>query len=308
MQLGYFPRVTIRHTAAHTEGQIYIPQINAILAVGCLLLVVGFQRSDRLASAYGIAVTGTMLLTSVIYYVVMRRTWSWPKPAALAILVLFLAFDLPFFLANTVKILDGGWVPVLIGIGFIAAMLIWSKGRTLIVEEYSRRFAALDVALPQILKGVAARVPGVGVFMSSSVDHVPPILVHVVERERVLHEHVFLLTVLTEPVPEVPEAEHLEISTLQSGFHRIIVRYGFMQEPNVPAVVAEAASRIGLSVDLSDSTYYLGRETVLGADTNAMKHFAESLFGYLQRNAVTADRNFKIPPRNAIEIGIQIDL
>jgi KUP system potassium uptake protein len=143
MQLGYFPRVTIRHTAAHTEGQIYIPQINWILAFGCLLLVIGFQKSDRLASAYGIAVTGTMMLTSYVYYVVMRHTWRWPLPVALAILVLFLSFDVPFFAANTVKIFDGGWVPVLIGVAFIAAMLNWSKGRTLIMEEYLRRGARL---------------------------------------------------------------------------------------------------------------------------------------------------------------------
>jgi KUP system potassium uptake protein len=308
MQLGYFPRVTIKHTAAHTEGQIYIPQINWILAVGCLLLVVGFQKSDRLASAYGIAVTGTMALTSLVYYVVMRHTWKWPKVACLAVLALFLFFDLPFFAANTVKILDGGWVPVAIGVGFIAAMLIWSKGRTLIVEEYLRRSAPMEEALPHLLARVVARLPGTGIFMSSSTTHAPPVLVHMIERERALHEKVVLLTVLTETVPEVPGERRLQVRSLGDGIYQVIASYGFMQEPNVPKVVGDAAPLLELSIDPEQTTYYLGRESVHGGQKGAMGVFAESLFSYLQRNAVTADQHFHIPPRHAIEIGIQLDL
>ncbi|MGD0674067.1 MAG: KUP/HAK/KT family potassium transporter [Polyangiaceae bacterium] len=308
MQLGYFPRVTIRHTAAHTEGQIYIPQINWILAIGCLLLVVGFGKSERLAAAYGIAVTGTMALTSIVYYVVMRHTWGWPRPLATGVLLLFMSFDVPFFAANTVKIFDGGWVPVLIGIGFIAAMLIWSKGRTLIVEEYLRRSASLEEALPRLLARVVARVPGMGVFMSSSMTHVPPILGHVVERQRSLHEHVLLLTLLTETVPEVPADRRIHVDTFGHGIHRVVARYGFMQQPDVPALLREATSRLGIATDSNETTYYLGRETVQTGTRHAMGQFAESIFSYLQRNAVTADRYFKIPPRQAIEIGIQLDI
>ena len=308
MQLGYFPRVTIKHTAAHTEGQIYIPQINWILAVGCLLLVVGFQKSDRLASAYGIAVTGTMALTSLVYYVVMRHTWKWSKAVCLAVLLLFLSFDVPFFAANTVKILDGGWVPVLIGVGFIAAMLIWSKGRTLIVEEYLRRSATMEHALPPLLARVVARLPGTGIFMSSTTTHAPPVLVHMIERERALHERVVILTVVTETVPEVPEERRLEVRSLGNGIYQAIASYGFMQEPDVPKVLAEAASLLGLSIDPQQATYYLGRESVQAGPKGGMGSFAESLFSYLQRNAVTADRHFHIPPRQVIEIGIQLDL
>jgi KUP system potassium uptake protein len=308
MQLGYFPRVTIKHTAAHTEGQIYIPQINWILAVGCLLLVIGFQKSDRLASAYGIAVTGTMALTSLVYYVVMRHTWGWSKPVCVAILLLFLSFDLPFFAANTVKILDGGWVPVLIGVGFIAAMLIWSKGRTLIVEEYLRRSATLEETLQGLLARVVARLPGTGIFMSSTTTHAPPVLVHMIERERALHEKVVLLTVVTEMEPEVPEKRRLEVKSLGDGVYRVIASYGFMQEPNVPKVLAEAAALLELVIDPDQTTYYLGRESVQGGKKGAMGTFAESLFSYLQRNAVTADKHFHIPPRQVIEIGIQLDL
>jgi KUP system potassium uptake protein len=309
MQLGYFPRVTIKHTAAHTEGQIYIPQINWILAVGCLLLVLGFQKSDRLASAYGIAVTGTMALTSVVYYVVMRHTWKWSAPVCVAVLALFLSFDLPFFAANTVKILDGGWVPVAIGVGFIAAMLIWSKGRTLIVEEYVRRGTVLDKALPTLLESVAMRLPGAGIFMASTTTHAPPVLIHLVEREHALHETVVLLTVLTETMPEVSEGDRLKVRSLGDGVYQVIATYGFMQEPNVPKVLGEAASRLGLTIDLENATYYLGRESVQQSTAKgAMGLFAESLFSYLQRNAVTADLHFHIPPRLVIEVGIQIDL
>jgi KUP system potassium uptake protein len=308
MLLGYFPRVTIRHTAAHTEGQIYIPQINWILAVGCLLLVIGFQKSERLASAYGIAVTGTMMLTSIVYYVVMRHTWKWPLPAAAGVLALFLSFDVPFFLANTVKILDGGWVPVFIGIGFVAAMLIWSKGRALTVEEYVRRSAPLDEALHRLLPRVASRTPGLAVFMSSSTTHAPLILVHIVERERALKENVLLLTVRAEAVPHVPAEQRVEASSLRNGFCQVIAHYGFMQDPDVPAVVREACDRLGLVVAPEDTTYYLGRETVLAGSAGGMGTFAESLYGYLQRNAVAADRHFKIPPGQVIEIGVQLDL
>jgi KUP system potassium uptake protein len=306
--LGYFPRVTIKHTAAHTEGQIYIPQINWILAVGCLLLVIGFQKSERLASAYGIAVTGTMALTSVVYYVVMRKTWKWSAAISGLILALFLAFDVPFFLANTVKILDGGWVPVLIGVGFIAAMLIWSKGRSIILEQYGRRFGSVEAALPRLEEQIAARIPGVAVFMASSTHHVPPVLVHMVERTRTLPQHVFLLTVVTENVPSVRARDRISVTPLCSGFHRVVARYGFMETPNVPAVVADAAGLSGVEVDPATTTYYLGREAVLARGTGAMGRFAEGLFGYLQRNAVAADRHFQIPPKQVIEVGIQLDL
>jgi KUP system potassium uptake protein len=308
MLLGYFPRVSIRHTAAHTEGQIYIPQINWLLAVGCLLLVLGFHKSERLAAAYGIAVTGTMVLTSLVYFVVTKYTWHWPSLLSAALLAVFLVFDVPFFLANLTKILDGGWVPVFIGIAFIAAMLVWSKGRALIVEEYMRRSPTVEEARDALLPKVYTRVPGVGVFMSSSMTHVPPIIVHLIERQRVLPEHVVLVTVLTKPTPEVLEAERLTLTDLGHGIHRAIITYGFMQQPHVPLVMQEVLAHLKLQVDPSAITYYLGRENVLGSDSGAMGRWAEGLFGYLQRNAVAADEHFSIPRRQVIEVGLQLDL
>jgi KUP system potassium uptake protein len=308
MQLGYFPRVTIKHTAQHTEGQIYIPQINWLLAAACLLLVVGFQRSNRLAAAYGLAVTGTMLITSIVYYVVAREAWKWPRWKALPLLLLFLAFDVPFFIANTFKIKDGGWVPVLIGVAFVAAMLIWSRGRTLVIQQYAERFPSFDDALPVLRAHVHTRTPGAAVFMASSTTHVPPILMHFVERIRVLPETVILLTVLTENSPSVPVEWRYELTSLGDGVYRLIVRYGFMEHPNVPAVLGEACTRHKLSLDLRDATYYLGRDSLLATKAGRMGRISESFFAYLARNAVAADRHFGIPPRQVVEIGLQIDL
>jgi KUP system potassium uptake protein len=307
-QLGYFPRVTVNHTAAHTEGQIYIPEVNWLLAFACLLLVIGFQKSERLASAYGIAVTGTMMLTSFVFFTVMRHAWKWSAVASGAVLVLFLSFDIPFFLSNTVKLFDGGWVPVLIGIGFITAMLIWSKGRTLLVEQYASRFGALEQSLKRIEETAAVRVPGTAVFMSSMADHPPPVLIHLVERTRALHERIYLLTVLTETVPNVPAEHRVEITPLEGRFTRAVVRYGYMETPNIPAVVRSFCAKAEPPFEEKDVTYFLGRDTVLGSDAGRMGRFAEGIFGFLQRNAVAADRAFGIPPAQAIEIGIQVDL
>ena len=195
MMLGYLPRMTIKHTAYHTEGQIYIPEVNTMLAVGCLALVLTFRESVKLAAAYGIAVTGTMAITSILYYIVTRYTWGWSNWKAVALLVLFLAFDIPFLLANLFKFFDGGYVPMLIGAALIAGMLIWSRGRTALMESYARRFPTFDTARPILDRCISTRVPGTAVFLSRSADHVPPILVHHVERSRSLHENVILLTV-----------------------------------------------------------------------------------------------------------------
>ena len=201
MLLGYLPRVTIKHTAYHTEGQIYIPEVNNLLAVGCILLVLTFRESVRLAAAYGIAVTGTMAITSILYYIVVRHSWGWSRWRAGALLALFLAFDIPFLVANLFKFFEGGYVPMLIGAALIAAMLIWSRGRTALMEQYSSRYPTLEAASRMIQRWLCSRVPGTAVFLAPSPDHVPPILVHHVERSRSLHETVVLLTVLKASTP-----------------------------------------------------------------------------------------------------------
>jgi KUP system potassium uptake protein len=309
MLLGYFPRVTIKHTAHHTEGQIYVPEINWLLAAGCIMLVLAFRSSDRLAAAYGIAVTGTMGITSLVYYIVVRNTWGWSRAKALPLLVLFLAFDVPFFASNLFKFLDGGYVPMLIGVGFISGMLIWSKGRTLMVERFTKRFPSFADALPQIEERLVARVPGAAVFLASSTEHMPPSLMRLVERGRALHESIILLTVVhSDTEAEVPEARRAELTSLSHGFYRVIVRIGFMEQPSVHAILQRVTSEHGVRFVEAEVTYYLGRETLLAGSEGRMGRIAETIFGYLQRNAVAADRHFGIPPRQVVEIGTQVDL
>ena len=309
MLLGYFPRVTIKHTAHHTEGQIYVPEINWLLAAGCIMLVLAFRSSDRLAAAYGIAVTGTMGITSLVYYIVVRNTWGWSRAKAVPLLVLFLAFDIPFFASNLFKFLDGGYVPMLIGVGFISAMLIWSKGRTLMVERFTKKFPSFADALPQIEEQLVARVPGAAVFLASSTEHMPPSLMRLVERGRALHEIIILLTVVhSDTEAEVPEARRAELTSLGHGFYRVIVRIGFMEQPSVHAILQRVAGEHGVRFVEADVTYYLGRETLLAGGEGRMGRIAETVFGYLQRNAVAADRHFGIPPRQVVEIGTQVDL
>jgi KUP system potassium uptake protein len=308
MLLGYFPRVTIRHTSHATEGQIYIPEINWLLALGCIMLVLAFRSSDRLAAAYGIAVTGTMGITSIVYYIVTRQTWGWSRSKAVPLLVVFLTFDVAFFGANLLKFVDGGYVPMLIGTAFIAAMLIWSRGRTLVVEQFTRKFPRVADALPRLARQLAARVPGTAVFLASSTEHVPPSLVRVAERTRTLHEQVVLLTVRHEDVAEVPDSRRAEYAALDHGFHRVVIALGYMEQPSVHDILRRVADQHELPFADAEVTYYLGRETIVHSNSGHMGKVAESLYSYLQRNAVAADRSFGIPPAQVVEIGTQIDL
>jgi KUP system potassium uptake protein len=308
MVLGYFPNVTVHHTSEQTEGQIYIPEVNALLAVGCLLLVLTFRESVKLAAAYGIAVTGTMAITSVLFYFVTRYVWKWPTWKAVALLIFFLSFDIPFLCANVFKFFQGGYVPVLIGASLIAAMLIWNRGRTFLEEQYATKFPTFELVREQIRECLAHRVPGTAVFIAPSPDHIPPILVHFVERCRSLHEAVILLTVRTEVVPKVRPSERYEVSDLGDGFWRIVLHFGYMEHPHVVDALAEAVKTEGLPIDLQEITYYVGHETLRTVKSSSMGRIAEKIFGYLQRNAVEVESTFGLPPRQVVEIGTQIDL
>jgi KUP system potassium uptake protein len=308
MQLGYFPRMTIKHTAFTMEGQIYVPEINWILAFTCMMLVLGFRSSDALAAAYGVAVTGTMTITSIVYYVVLRHVFNWGVWRSRLLLVFFLASDLPFLFANAFKIPYGGWVPILIGVAIVASMLIWSKGRSQLVREYMSRFPSYEQALPMIERELYTRVPGAAVFMASSAAHMPPSLMHFVRRVRVLPETIVLLTVLTETVPSVPPSRRYSVQTLGHGMHRLFVHFGFMDTQSIPAVLAQAAAEQGLPVDPAQVTYYLGRDSFVTNADNPFERIAEVFFAFLSRNAVTADRHFHIPTQQVVEIGLQTDL
>jgi KUP system potassium uptake protein len=308
MLLGYLPRVTIKHTAYHTEGQFYIPEVNNLLAIGCILLVLTFRESVKLAAAYGIAVTGTMAITSILYYIVARHTWGWSRWRAGALLALFLAFDIPFLVANLFKFLEGGYVPMLIGATLIAGMLIWSRGRTALLEQYSTRYPTLEAAQPFIRRWLSSRVPGTAVFLAPSPDHVPPILVHHVQRTRSLHEAVVLLTVLKVSTPVVPAAARYELVALEEGFHRLVISFGYMEVPHLLPVLREISQCEELALDFENATYYIGHETIVASDEGVISRVPEAIFSYLNRNAVHEERHYGMPADQIVEIGTQIDL
>jgi len=309
VQLGIFPRVTVRHTSDHSEGQIYLPEVNWTLCVLCLLLVLGFKSSSGLAAAYGIAVCGTMAITSIAFALVARERWQWPAWKWAPLLALFLVFDLGFLGANLLKFTHGGYVPVLIALVITTAMVIWIIGRSNLGEYYASRSTSWEVFKQQLSNRNVLRPATVGVFMASDARGVPPMMVHQAERIRAMPETVMLVTVRFDHVPWIPPSERLaEVTDLGDGFHRVIARYGFMQQPKVPRVVLAAGKRIGLTLQPSELTYYLGRESFVGSRAGKMGPMTESIFGLLTRNAMPATAYFRLPASQVVELGIQIDL
>jgi KUP system potassium uptake protein len=308
VQLGYLPRVTVQHTSSETEGQIYVPEINWGLAIACITLVLIFRESSKLAAAYGIAVTGTMGITSIVYFVVVRQTWGWSLAKALPLLILFLAFDLPFFGANLLKLHEGGYVPIMVAVVLFTLMVIWKRGRALLAESFKRAAPPLDAFLQGLDERCRARVPGTAVFLTSLAFETPPILAHHLEHTKALHEVVILLTVVTDHVPRVREDQSINLTKLDKGFHRLVIRSGFMQSPDVPSLLRIAAVKHGLPIDFADMTYYVGRETFLATERGRMGRITEGIFAFMSRNAGTATAYFALPPARVVELGIQIDL
>ncbi len=309
IQLGFFPRMRVRHTAHDMEGQIYIPEINLLLAAGCLMLVLGFKTSSNLAAAYGIAVTGTMVITSLMYYVIVRETWGWSTLRALPLLLFFLALDLPFLAANLTKFFAGGYVPVLIALAFAAVMVIWNRGRTLVAERHAKRFARPEWAKEAMDSSLAARVPGTAVFMTSNPRTIPPILVHYVTRSRSLHETVILVSVQFGSSPTVPDDQRVQVSREpETGFWRVVMTYGFMEEPHLMDILTKASVVHNIPYDPAEAVYFLGRENFIATSRGHMGVVEENIFAFLSRNTLAADSFFGLPPRQVVEIGTQIDL
>jgi KUP system potassium uptake protein len=304
VQLGLFPRVTVTHTSRDAEGQIYVPEMNWGLCVLCIALVMAFKESARLAAAYGIAVSGTMGITSFVFFVVTRRTWGWPLWKALPPLLLFLSFDLPFFAANLTKFLDGGWIPILVGAIMLIVMLDWRFGRSVLAARIAEISPPLKDFLGNFDKEGVVRIPGAAIFLSSNPEGTPPILTTHARRIRALREKLLLVTVSTDHVPFVKPADRIRWEDLGKGVYRVWIRAGFMEKANVPKLIAGAA----LPVDLSDVTYYLGRETFVAGKGGKMGVLTESLFAFLSRNAKSATSWFGIPPDQVVELGMQIDL
>jgi KUP system potassium uptake protein len=306
VQLGYFPRVRIIHTSRTTEGQIYVPSINWTLMVACILLVVAFGSSSRLAAAYGIAVTGTMLVTSLAYFVVVRRAWRWPLPRAFALVAVFVIVDGTFLGANLVKVLHGGWVPLVMASAVFIVMLTWKQGRAL-VHDHLRH---ATVPLEAVAAGAddAQRVSGTGVFMSPDPSATPLALLHWFKHAKVLPQTVLALSVRTETVPWVPKRGRAEIESLGHGVWRVSLVYGFMQTPNIPAALELVCEDAKIPLDPGDTTYFVGREHFLPTGPGKIPKWRKRLFEVTSRNVPTATDVFGIPPGRVVELGAQVAL
>ncbi|MFO0550576.1 MAG: KUP/HAK/KT family potassium transporter [Polyangiaceae bacterium] len=325
VQLGFLPRVTIKHTSSDTEGQIYIPEVNWALAAGCVALVLTFKESSKLAAAYGIAVTGTMGITSLAFYKVARTRWNWPFHKIGPLVGFFLVIDGAFLAANLIKLFDGGFVPVLVGLAIFLCMRTWKRGRALLARFFAKAARPLDEFLAGVGRKVyvsrgnddaknevveevpLVRIPGVAVFLTSSGSGTPPLLLHHARHNKAIHDTVLLVTVTTDPVPRV-QGERVRVEPLGHGFHRITIHVGFMETPNVPSSLAEAIELYDLKVNMNDVTYYLGRETLLATSNGEMSAREEQLFAFLTKNSQNATRYFGIPPARVVEIGMQVDL
>lgn len=317
VQLGYLPRVTIRHTSKDSEGQIYVPQVNWFLALGCIALVLFFRESSNLAAAYGIAVIGTMAITSLAYYRVTRERWGWPVSTALPLLIFFLVQDLAFFGSNALKLFHGGFFPIILAFGVFLIMRVWKRGRALLGAYYARAARPLDEFLEALHVATyretdgrefpLVRVPGTAVFLTGNPRGTPPLLLHHLRHVKALHETVVLVTLTTEHVPRVHD-ERYSLTRLSDGFFRLELHVGFMESPDVPQALSEAVTQFQLPISMDDVTYFLGRETLLATNAGEMSAREEQLFSFLSRNAQSAARYFCLPPRRVVEIGVQVDL
>ena len=307
IQLGYSPRLEISYTSAHHQGQIYVPQVNWALMVATLGLVVGFRSSSALAAAYGIAVSLTMLITTMLAYLVARGAWGVRRPVAGSIALFFFLIELAFFGANLTKVAHGGWFPLVVGIIVYTVLSTWKAGRALLAQRMRERLYPFDRFLQDIEAYPPQRVSGTAIFMTSNLQGTPPTLLHNLQHNKVLHERVVLLTVTTSDVPHVSADDRTTVDALGHGFYRLTLRYGFMEEPDVPDALAEASAR-GFLMDLNETTFFLGVETLLATRRPGLPLWRERLFVLIARNALRANAFFKIPPERVVELGMQVEL
>lgn len=307
VQLGFSPRINIKHTSSREIGQIYVPFVNWTLMISTILLVIGFKTSDNLAAAYGVAVTTTMVITTLLFYVVAREKWGWPLWLITSISVIFIVADLSFFAANIIKVEYGGWFPLLVAASIFLVMTTWKRGREILKDRLSENLVPMETFIKDLESRELKRVRGNAVFMTGTSNGVPPALLHNVKHNRSLHEQVALLTILTRNVPKVSPAERLEVKELGSGIYRIIAHYGFKETPNVPKLLKKTQAW-GLSFDMMKTSFFLGRETLIPTKRPGMAQWREALFAFLSRNSQRATSFFDIPVNRVVELGIQIEL
>jgi KUP system potassium uptake protein len=312
VQLGYSPRVTVKHTSSTEIGQIYVPEVNWAIGAGCIALVLGFKSSSNLAAAYGIAVTGTMSITTLLFHRVMRDRWRWSRWHAWPLTVLFLSADLSFFFANVVKIEEGGWFPIAAAAFVFTLMSTWKRGRAVLAQMLKDSGLPLELFLEDVARRKPVRVPGTAVFMTSNLGTAPPVLLHHLKHNKVLHERVVFVSVLTEEIPAVPSNERVVARELGNGFFQVIAHYGFMEQPNIPTLLESLKElpppSARLNVDPMDTTFYLGRETLLSTGSSPLATWRKKLFIIMSRNAATASAFFGLPPNRVVELGAQIQL
>jgi len=306
IQLGFIPRLRIEHTSESAAGQIYIPAINWALMVMVILLVLTFRSSSNLAAAYGIAVTGAMLIDSVLISVVLRQMWNWNRFVVAGLLALFFTVDFSYLSANLLKIPAGGWFPLLVGAIAFTLLTTWAKGRQLMIARMNEASLPMEIFIKSAAPS-AARVPGTAVFMTSSSSGVPHALLHNLKHNKVLHERVILLTVRIEDVPYVMAEKRLEVRDYGSGFFRVVLRYGFMEEINVPAALGQLKG-IGDQCKMMDTSFFLARQTLLASARPGMAIWRERLFAWMLRNAVSAMDFFKLPTNRVVELGSQVEI
>lgn len=307
LQLGYLPRMQVQHTSESEAGQIYMPRVNWSMMVATMVLVIGFGESSNLAAAYGVAVTGNMLFTTILAAIVFHNVWGWSKLRTGLLISLFLMIDLAFFGANLLKIPLGGWFPLLIGVVIFTVMSTWKTGRSLLLNRLKNEAMALDPFIEAIGNHPPTRVPGNAVFMTPNPHGVPHAMLHNLKHNKVLHEKVVLLTVKVEDFPYVTEEDRIEVEKLPHEFYRVTVRYGFKDDPDLPRDLALCAAH-GLDLNTMDSSFFIGKETLIPARNSEMAYWREKIFVGMFRNADSVTNHFKLPPNRVLELGAQVTL
>lgn len=307
IQLGYSPRMEISHTSENEIGQIYLPFVNWALLVAVLVVVLIFQSSDNLASAYGIAVTGTMLITTLLFFVVARVNWRWPLPLALGITIFFGIIDTAFFTANLLKLFSGGWLPLVLGMVIFLLMTTWKQGRKLLFDRLREQALPLDSFIENLEAFPPTRVQGTAVFLTSTLHGVPHALLHNLKHNKVLHDRIVLMTIRTEDVPYISNESRLEVVQLSPSFWRVVARYGFKEDPSVLNVL-ELCEADGLAFELMDTSFFLSRETIISTERPGMARWRERLFVWMSKNALRATDFFQIPTNRVVELGAQVEL
>jgi len=307
VQLGYAPRLNIEHTSSREIGQIYVPAVNWALMILTCVLVLGFQTSSNIAGAYGVALSTLMAITTLMFYMMSREVWGWSFLRAAGVAGLFLWLDLLFLGANALKIRNGGWVPLAIAATVYLMMNTWKRGREILGRRMLEKTVPLNLLLADLAAEPPMRVPGTAVFMYGNLDGTPPALVHNLAHNKVLHEKIVFLTVVTEDVPHVAAADRVVVKRMGKGFHSAVARYGFMDDPDIEDVLA-ACRAAGLNISTEGTTFFLGRETLVPSDNPGMARWREAVFAFMSRNALRATAYFNIPTNQVFEVGAQVEL